>query len=1221
MDGAGLDAVCLGDNGVGKSTLVDVAIYNTLEDDNAYKPRLDQGYVLEAVNKLFSTAEADPPTLAQLIADKTLLSSKGTEVVVLEHDDAAAAEAGADIAQLENDFRSYAESPGHMRPSFKKAHFLLPTGRDDHATTAIHTFVRYGGGVHMLVSKYTVAELKQQAFLFVAIRRELGDDDPEDIENEKQKDELKEAWHTFLKVTQGQTTDLPELSDELPAADELPESWSEVKVCDAVLKLTSSPHTLYCGEGRSLHHDRKQIHEVLETMNDDERLERVVAKTVELFVPAAVLEGGCGFIDLPGNNDADPGSMRQIREGIERAGAVFVVLKRDIAGDNNTVKLLKDSGLLARALHADEPLKLVFLFNRELSQQLKISDIDTEAEAETRRALEENTRKKFKKMLSDVNRSAQNRQEPARTEEEIAQIVASTPMRAIYPMSHTACKLHTEFVEKNADNKALAEGVFSHSNMYWFSGVLDALNRDYYVRELGRLVTKTIPELLQKLQSGLDDAAHTDAGLPSKLVEMAQSWLKGANRLTGPFGTLVEDLRGKLRKLDTTGRVDNALFPRRTPVGFELTEQSPPLSPSPPPFGEGYRSKIENLVANFVEEGEAIADFLARAEERSSQSWPTLKNSLRHYSTAMMAIDPKHNGLLKGKEILPVVFGSRSLVRVDFSQLAADEPESILHDFLQDFKELVIDLLVSSVDQALQVNGVDTQDVVVETLKESFMTCDVHALLDERFSIKCFFMPKRSPPVDLQNGAVAAYFNKLAAKERVTALRDKVLKKATDQSSLGEVHALIENNLETTREAWRHQLATTLSKLTVTQFGLLMADLTEGRKRMGGGLIKQLLRAFLQHIVQTDQMKSNAALRRELSRYINDFRRQNAALHSLWTRLEKQSDPEELGRAAARHVDMRRLREAVVRQAGSGANLGSPAQKMPALSLVREDAPKWWHPSENFLRGDMSVAQLNALSAEMLSKYRLGACQMKTEGYASLFHAVAKLAWGQKSLKSRLLTLNDAAAQLRAVCAAQVLNYCAKKDERNAKVAGFLHEAPASDWKEQYIALIKGNYPGDLFCLWHLACHYKLDFCIWRPSAEKLPPILVTQRDKELPTAAHHLIVTADSDKADGTPIDLSTITPSEYEAQWWFFADDRKVRFSDAKGKVHLLATTDDEAEASTKARLAVPRSTDGVEWTSPSSYRITADVPPPRPTGAEIHHRPEQPTEAERAWKKARR
>ena len=32
-------------------------------------------------------------------------------------------------------------------------------------------------------------------------------------------------------------------------------------------------------------------------------------------------------------------------------------------------------------------------------------------------------KEKFKKMLSDVNRSAQNRQEPARTEEEIAQML------------------------------------------------------------------------------------------------------------------------------------------------------------------------------------------------------------------------------------------------------------------------------------------------------------------------------------------------------------------------------------------------------------------------------------------------------------------------------------------------------------------------------------------------------------------------------------------------------------------------------------------------------------------------------------------------------------------------------------------------------------------------------------------------------------------------------
>ena len=163
-----------------------------------------------------------------------------------------------------------------------------------------------------------------------------------------------------------------------------------------------------------LHHDRKQLHEVLEMMNDPERLERVAAKEVELFVPAAVLEGGCGFIDLPGNNDADPGCMLQIREGIKEAGAVFVVLKKDLSADKNTCNLLKDGGLLTRVLLPDEPLNLVFLFNRELDQSMTMAAIDTEGEAEARRLLEEGTRMRFKKLLTDVNNLAMKRQEPAR---------------------------------------------------------------------------------------------------------------------------------------------------------------------------------------------------------------------------------------------------------------------------------------------------------------------------------------------------------------------------------------------------------------------------------------------------------------------------------------------------------------------------------------------------------------------------------------------------------------------------------------------------------------------------------------------------------------------------------------------------------------------------------------------------------------------------------------
>ena len=86
-------------------------------------------------------------------------------------------------------------------------------------TTAIHTFVHYGGAVHMLVSKYSVDELKQMAFMFVEIRRELGDADPDDYDSEKQREEFQAAWHTYDKVTKGtcKATELPELGvDELP---------------------------------------------------------------------------------------------------------------------------------------------------------------------------------------------------------------------------------------------------------------------------------------------------------------------------------------------------------------------------------------------------------------------------------------------------------------------------------------------------------------------------------------------------------------------------------------------------------------------------------------------------------------------------------------------------------------------------------------------------------------------------------------------------------------------------------------------------------------------------------------------------------------------------------------------------------------------------------------------------------------------------------------------
>ena len=217
------------------------------------------------------------------------------------------------------------------------------------------------------------------------------------------------------------------------------------------------------------------------------------------------------------------------------------------------------------------------------------------------------------------------------------------------------------------------------------------------------------------------------------------------------------------------------------------------------------------------------------------------------------------------------------------------------------------------------------------------MRCDVYTLLNERFSLKAFFMPKRAPPVDLQNGNVAAWF-KLATKELISTLRDVVL--GQPAKDLGELHELIQTGLETTRETWKAQLAT---EPLVARCGRVQA--ADGRPHQrpqarGRRLIKQLLRAFLQHIVQTNLMNTNEGLRADLSRFLGDFNRQKNQMHLLWTRLEKQADPEEIGKAAASTSTGGGCASSSC--ARRSTDTSATRRKMPMLTFTGGDKPMWW---------------------------------------------------------------------------------------------------------------------------------------------------------------------------------------------------------------------------------------------------------------------------------------
>ena len=83
------------------------------------------------------------------------------------------------------------------------------------------------------------------------------------------------------------------------------------------MSIISSPVHVYLGSGKSLHLDRIIVHDLVQDFNNKEKLYRYAIKSLEIYQPAAVLEGGNGFLDLPGHNEVDTGCIAQTREGIK----------------------------------------------------------------------------------------------------------------------------------------------------------------------------------------------------------------------------------------------------------------------------------------------------------------------------------------------------------------------------------------------------------------------------------------------------------------------------------------------------------------------------------------------------------------------------------------------------------------------------------------------------------------------------------------------------------------------------------------------------------------------------------------------------------------------------------------------------------------------------------------------------------------------------------------
>ena len=563
----GLYAALLGSNGVGKSTLISLLVFLSRVDDSTYAEHAKAtGYVLEALSEFeWSSPE---PTLQTLLAagDGTLLAAGGglggsstdeaspVQVQVLSCQPDAAKKWAEQHREQLKELNQHVLGERSARPTIKNV--VLPCGKDV-KTTSVNTVVRYAKIMHILVRMYTKSELQETAFEFVRLRKDLGNDEPDELQD-KEKEALLWKWQQYIQITEGvvKRNELPEGFDDdsrsFPEEDELPARVEDVKVFPQLEELVRNPNVVYVCNGDGdcsllLQHQRL-VHDKMFELNDPDSLFRVAIKTLTDYQPAAILENGNGFVDCPGRgltadgfvNDSDKACAQQTYQAVGEAGVLLIPLAKSLNEDKSTKTVLKERGA-ARALQREKPLKVVFVFSREMRQGHSPDKIGNEEELASVATLEKETRDAWYKLLVSENKRAK---EDKRTDEEVRSIADNTEMRAIYPMAHTSIKLNWQHSAAHPD---IAQRIATHSNVPWLLGLVDALNRDALVDALGRLATQVLPELREELQGSIDDAQ--DSQVPERLVGLASKLLKMSKKRGDSLFTSVLDGLGKKRRV------------------------------------------------------------------------------------------------------------------------------------------------------------------------------------------------------------------------------------------------------------------------------------------------------------------------------------------------------------------------------------------------------------------------------------------------------------------------------------------------------------------------------------------------------------------------------------------------------------------------------------------------------------------------------------------------
>ena len=157
--------------GVGKSFIINTLVMNSSVDEATYKTDKPSNYVPEALLDLCSSSN-ERPSFHKLLTDADTGRDDVT-VTLLQPDGDFTAKAQAakqEYGKMEDSVKRFCEIGGD-KPQIER--YVLPSG-ECVSTTAVHTRVRYGQVVHLLVEYYSEDDLKKDAFTVHSAPRTRG---------------------------------------------------------------------------------------------------------------------------------------------------------------------------------------------------------------------------------------------------------------------------------------------------------------------------------------------------------------------------------------------------------------------------------------------------------------------------------------------------------------------------------------------------------------------------------------------------------------------------------------------------------------------------------------------------------------------------------------------------------------------------------------------------------------------------------------------------------------------------------------------------------------------------------------------------------------------------------------------------------------------------------------------------------------------------------------